>query len=62
MTNRKKLPDNWWDLGINPILGYKIPKQTQKFLYRKNSSEFHPDDDIKYWKNDERSSIKLLWS
>ena len=50
MTNRKKLPDNWWDLGINPILGYKIPKQTQKFMYRKNSSEFHPDDDVKYWK------------
>ena len=50
----KKLPDNWWDLGINPIVGYKIPKQTQKNLYRRNKSEYHPDDDVKYWKENEQ--------
>ena len=25
----KKLPDNWWDLGINPIVGFRIPKASE---------------------------------
>ena len=54
MTTKKELPDNWWDLGINPITGYKIPKAIEKNKYRKNKYEYHPDDDVKYWKEDEQ--------
>lgn len=49
----KKLPDNWWDLGINPIVGYKIPKEIQKNKYRRNKNEYRPEDDKKWWKEDE---------
>ena len=30
MTTKKELSDNWWDEGINPITGYKIPKPIKK--------------------------------
>ncbi len=49
----KKLPDNWWDLGINPIVGFKIPKVSQKNKHKRNKSEYHPDDDVKYWNENE---------
>jgi len=51
MTN--KLPDNWWDLGINPIVGYKIPKEIEKNKYRRNKNEYRPEDDEKWWKENE---------
>tara|TARA_R100001224_G_scaffold60535_1_gene35991 strand:+ start:2767 stop:2913 length:147 start_codon:yes stop_codon:yes gene_type:complete len=47
MTNRKKLPDNWWDLGINPIVGYKIPKAKNPSKKRRNKFEYPPEGDIK---------------
>ena len=50
----KKLPDNWWDLGINPIVGFKIPKAGEGKKQKRNASEYHPDDNVKWWKEDEQ--------
>ena len=42
----KTLPDNWWDEGINPILGYKYqPISTTRAARNKN--EYPPEDDYK---------------
>jgi hypothetical protein len=46
----KELPDNWWDHGINPILGYKYEKPTwnyrarDKFEYPKED-DYNPNED-----------------
>ena len=42
----KKLPDNWWDKKINPVLGYRYqPLQDQR--PPRNKFEYNPEDDIK---------------
>ena len=45
--NKKQLPDNWWDLGINPIVGYKLPKVSYKKQHKRNKWEYPPEEDIK---------------
>lgn len=40
----KELPDNWWDYGINPILGYKYEPMT-KHTPPRNKNEYRPEDD-----------------
>lgn len=49
----KKLPDNWWDYGINPIVGFKVPKVGDKKVHKRNVHEYLPEDDEKWWKENE---------
>lgn len=42
----KKLPDDWWNHGINPILGYRY-KQIQDHRPPRNKFEYPEQDDIK---------------
>ncbi len=53
MTDKKQLPNNWWDLGINSIVGFRIPRAGEKKKHKRNENEYHPDDNIKYWKENE---------
>ena len=39
----KELPDNWWDHGINPIVGYKIPRPSEKSRIRDKFE--YPEED-----------------
>ena len=43
----KELPDNWWDHGINPILGYKWKRPTLNPTPPKSKKEYNPEDDYK---------------
>lgn len=49
----KKLPDNWWDLGINPVVGFKIPRASEKKTHKRNVNEYRPEDDKKWWNDDQ---------
>ena len=40
MTTKKQLPDNWWDYGINPIVGFKVPKVGDKKVHKRNVYEY----------------------
>jgi hypothetical protein len=40
----KELPDDWWNHGINPILGYKYEPMTKPTPPR-NKNEYRPEDD-----------------
>ena len=50
---KKKLPDNWWDLGINPIVGFNIPRASEGKTHKRNNDVYLPEDNIKWWKEDE---------
>ena len=41
MTTKKQLPDNWWDYGINPIVGFKIPKVGDKKVHKRNTANLY---------------------
>ena len=53
MTTKKQLPDNWWDYGINPIVGFKVPKVGDKKVHKRNVYEYRPEDDEKWWNENE---------
>jgi len=40
----KELPDDWWNHGINPVVGYRIPRPTEKQRIR-NKFEYVPEED-----------------
>lgn len=52
----KELPDNWWDHGINPILGYKYEPLTKPTPFR-NKNEYPPEDD--YNPNEDNKEYKV---
>ena len=54
MTTKKQLPDNWWDYGINPIVGFKVPKVGDKKVHKRNVHEYLPEDDEKWWNENEQ--------
>ena len=41
------LPDNWWDKGINPVLGYKYKQPSIGGRPQRNKFEYPPEDDKK---------------
>ena len=41
----KELPDNWWDHGINPVLGYKWKQPPLNPVPPKNKNEYSSEDD-----------------
>lgn len=47
MTTKKELPDNWWDHGINPVLGYKWKQPPLNPVPPRNKNEYPPEDDYK---------------
>ena len=44
MTNKKEMPYDFWNHGINPILGYKYEPLTKPTPPR-NKNEYRPEDD-----------------
>lgn len=42
--NKKDMPYDFWNHGINPIVGYKIPRPSQKGRVR-DKFEYRPEDD-----------------
>jgi hypothetical protein len=51
MPTKKQIPDDWWNHGINPILGYKYEPLTNKRPER-NRFEYPKCDDYKLNTND----------
>jgi|TARA_B100000085_G_scaffold261559_1_gene265985 hypothetical protein len=49
-TNKKEMPWDFWNHNINPIVGYKLPKISEKGRAR-DKFEYPPEDD--YNPNDE---------
>lgn len=43
-SEQKEMPDDWWNHGINPIVGYNIPRNHEKQRVR-NKFEYVPEDD-----------------
>ena len=46
MTTKKEMPYDFWNYGINPILGYKYEPLTKPTPFR-NKKEYPPEDDYK---------------
>ena len=45
MTTKKEMPDDWWNHGINPILGYKYEKPSIKGGRQRDKWEYPEEDD-----------------
>ena len=46
MDTKKEMPWDFWNYGINPILGYKYEPIASNIRQR-NKHEYRPEDDIK---------------
>lgn len=44
MTTKKQMPDDWWNHGINPLVGYRVPRPSEKNRTR-DKFEYPPEDD-----------------
>lgn len=44
MTTKKEIPSDWWNHGINPILGYKYEKPSRKGLRVRSKYEYPEKD------------------
>jgi hypothetical protein len=47
MDIKKEMPWDFWNYGINPILGYKYSVPTLKPVPARSKLEYNPEDDIK---------------
>ena len=47
MDTKKEMPWDFWNYGINPILGYKWERPPLKPTPTRSKLEYNPEDDIK---------------
>ena len=47
MDTKKEMPWDFWNHGINPVLGYKYSPPTLNPTPARNKNEYKPEDDIK---------------
>ena len=48
---KNEMPWDFWNYGINPILGYKWDRPTLVPRTPKSKFEYHPDDNIKLYED-----------